>query len=130
VSENFLQHWFMGILVAMHIFQGPSAPEGDAPVYLDGVIAPPDLVAGKPFDVEVGGNLPTPAYRLLEPSVSTAGHTVTIKLACKLEHKGPSIQMLQPFTKTVEIKGLKAGRWTIEAIAKGDQRVETVVQVK
>jgi hypothetical protein len=123
--------WFgaaISILVAMGVWSGDKPrPEGN--VYLTTVEAPAHVDAGAPVDVAITGDLPTPAYELVEPDVQRNEKVVTIHLASRLKNGAMSIQVLAPFRRDVLIQDLEPGAWTVNVEAAGGAHQSVRVQV-
>lgn len=114
----------LGAVVALGCAHAPKEKESDAmadrqPMYVDVVQAPETVPAGQRVPVQIEGNKPTPAWELADVTVDRKGDHVTITVWGRLKDKGPVIQMLEPFSKTVEVEGLTAGTWTIEVKGHG-----------
>lgn len=127
----------VGALVALGCAQGAAKEKGREgkamprqPVYIDSVKAPAEVSAGKAFTVTVDGNLPTPAWKIADVDVKREGAKVQIVIWGELVNEGPSIQMLEPFTRQVEVPGLTPGQWTVEVSGHGGTKDEVKVTVK
>lgn len=124
-------------LVALGCAQGAAKEKGRdgkelrrQPVYVDSVQAPAEVPADKPFMVTVEGNLPTPAWRIADVEIKKENKTVHVVIWGELFNEGPSIQMLEPFTRKVEVPGLTAGQWTVEVSGHGGTKDEVKVTVQ
>lgn len=122
------QQMTLGVLVAMGMWQG-SKPTADGPVFLDNVQVPAHVAGGVSVDVTLTGNLPSPAYELVEPGVQRTDHHLIIQLASHLKNKNPTIQVLVPFTQVVKLGALEPGDWTITVKPTRGEPVDTTVTV-
>ena len=127
----------VGALVAVGCAQGAAkekgrdgSPERRQPVYIDAVKAPAEIQSGKTLEVTVDGNLPTPAWKIADVEIKKEGSTVRIVIWGELEDEGPTIQMLEPFTRKVEVKDLTPGQWTVVVSGHGDTKDQVKVTVK
>lgn len=119
----------MSFIVCMGLWPGPT-PTPEGPVFLSAVNAPASVPAGAPVEVVITGNLPSPAYELIEPAVQRREHAVHIHLASHIVKTGPVIQVLVPFTRTVILTDLDVGHWTITVDAPSGEPLKAGVDVR
>ena len=100
------------------------------PVYVDSVEAPATVPAGREFEVKVLGNLPNPAWEIVDVEVEKGDRRLTITLWGRAGSEGPVIQVLEPFEREVPVEGLAPGKWTIEVVGHGGTGEKVDVQVQ
>lgn len=122
----------LGAVVALGCAHAPKKGEpamsDRQPVYVDSVQA--HAAAGSAVELKIEGNLPTPAWELVDVQVEKHAHTLTVTVWGRQVNKGPTIQMLEPFSKTVTIKDLAPGKWTIKVVGHGGTGETVEVEVK
>ena len=132
--------WFAGalgaVLAAVGCAHAQKPADGDAatadrrPAYVDAAKAPATVKAGERVEVVIEGNLPDPAWELLEVEVERGDHKVRLTPWIRRTHDGPAMQVLVPFDKKVPLDGLSAGTWVIEVRGHGDAMETVKVDVK
>lgn len=132
------QGWFAGVLGAVLAAVGCAHAQrpgggGDAerrPAYVDTARAPATVKAGEGLEVLIEGNLPDPAWELVEVEVERADGRVRLTPWIRRTHTGPVMQVLVPFERRVPLEGLAPGRWTIEVRGHGDTSASVQVDVQ
>ena len=135
MKRNRLWAGVMGAIVALGCAfssdkDAKGAPRDRQPVYVDDVAAPPSVKAGGTLEVVVNGNLATPAWAITDVEIKKGDRTVTITLWSTLTTDAPGIQVLEPFSRTVPVKDLSPGTWTIEVVGHGGTGDKVQVQVQ
>jgi hypothetical protein len=99
------------------------------PAYVDAAKAPATVRAGEKLEVVIEGNLPDPAWELLDVEVQRGDHQVLLTPWIRRKHTGPTMQVLVPFERVVPVEGLAPGKWTIEVRGHGDTSEKVTVDV-
>lgn len=132
------QGWFAGILGAVlaavgcaHAQKPHDGADADRrPAYVDTAKAPATAKAGERLEVVIEGNLPDPAWELVDVEVERGDGTVRLTPWIRRKHRDPVMQVLVPFERKVPLEGLAAGRWTIEVRGHGDQHETVEVEIR
>lgn len=120
--------WFAGLLGAVLAAVGcahAQKPQEGAgaekrPAYVDAAHAPASAKAGERIEVVIEGNLPDPAWEIIEVEVERSEGRVRLTPWIRRTHSGPAMQVLVPFERKVPLEGLTPGKWTIEVRGHGD----------
>ena len=89
-----------------------------------------DLIQPSSGEVVVNGNLATPAWEISDVEIKKGDRTITITLWSTLTTEAPGIQVLEPFSRTVPVKDLSPGTWTIEVVGHGGTGDKVQVRVQ
>ncbi len=130
--------WFAGLLGAVLAAVGCAHAQkpkdgGDAerrPAYVDTARAPASVKAGERVEVVIEGNLPDPAWEIVDVEVERSDGRVRLTPWIRRTHSGPAMQVLVPFERKVPVDGLTAGKWTIEVRGHGDTSESVQIDVR
>jgi hypothetical protein len=100
------------------------------PTYVEHVEAPEQVSAGQPLTLVVTGSLPTPAWQITDVSFRKDGRHVLVTVWSELKNHNPTIEMIVPFKRTIEIPGLSAGHWVVEVRGHGETGDKVEVEVR
>lgn len=130
--------WLAGVVGAVLALVGCAHAQkpdedGDAPrrpAYVDTARAPATVKAGERLEVVIEGNLPDPAWELVDVEVERGHGRVLLTPWIRRTHGRPVMQVLVPFERKVSLEGLTAGTWTIEVHGHGGATESVRVEVQ
>lgn len=89
------------------------AKVGMQKVYIDEMPRLFTTARGRKLMIPITGNLPNPAYRLDSLQVEIKGRVVTITPLAHYNDSATVIQVLVPYSKTIEVGPLEAGEYQL-----------------
>jgi len=98
-------------------------------IYLDEVPNLRTAASDHPTKIQISGNLPNPAYKLDHIDVQVRGDVIEITPLAQHDPTVMVIQVLVPFTDSVEVGPLKAGEYTLRLVGRSGVQ-ETRLEVK
>jgi len=69
--------------------------------------------------LKIAGNLPNPAYTLVDFYVDVKGNTIEVTPLATVDRSKLVIQVIVPFEREVTVKGLKPGSYKVEVRGRG-----------
>ena len=93
-------------------------------IYVDKVDFGPSISEGEKLQVNVSGNLPSPAYTFERFDVKVKGKVVEIIPLAKFDADKMVVQVLVPFQEVCSVENLKAGTYNIQVHGRGDTVVK------
>jgi len=100
-------------------------------IYIDKVDSEPSISEAEKLQVNVSGNLPSPAYTFERFDVKVKGKVIEIIPLAKFDADRMAAQVLVPFQEVCTVENLKPGTYSIQVHGRGDTVVKTEsIQVK
>ncbi len=93
-------------------------------IYVDKVDAGASISEAEKLQVNVSGNLPSPAYTFERFDVKVKGKVVEIIPLAKFDADKMVVQVLVPFQEVCSVENLKAGTYNIQVHGRGDTVVK------
>jgi len=116
-------------LVALFAISNCTTSKNDVPmqdserlekIYVDKVDSEPSISETEKLQVNVSGNLPSPAYTFERFDVKVKGKVVEIIPLAKFDADKMVIQVLVPFHEVCSVGNLKSGTYNIQVYGRGD----------
>ena len=89
-------------------------------IYIDKVDSDQSISSAEILQVNVSGNLPSPAYTFEQFDVKVNGQVVQITPLAKFNADKMVAQMLVPFKEVCSVENLKPGTYDIQVNGRGD----------
>ena len=93
-------------------------------IYVDKVDSGPNISEAEKLQVNVSGNLPSPAYTFERFDVKVKGKVVEIIPLAKFDADKMVVQVLVPFQEVCSVENLKPGTYNIQVHGRGDTVVK------
>ncbi len=116
-------------LIALFAISNCTTSKNDVPmqdserlkkIYVDKVDSEPSISETEKLQVNVSGNLPSPAYTFERFDVKVKGKVVEIIPLAKFDADKMVIQVLVPFHEVCSVGNLKSGTYNIQVHGRGD----------
>ncbi|MCG8608229.1 hypothetical protein MJD09_25000 [bacterium] len=88
-------------------------------IYVDSYDCRETLTKSEVLEVQVSGNLPSPAYSFSRFDVTVGGGVIEITPLATYNPNKIVAQMLVPFEQTCQVEGLKVGTYEVKVISRG-----------
>jgi len=85
-----------------------------------------DISVGEKLKVRVSGGWPSPAWELDHDEVEVVEDKVTVKVVGRMNPEVMAPTVIEPFEHVVEVEGLSAGVYTVEAVGRGENQTVQV----
>jgi hypothetical protein len=92
-------------------------------IYVDSYDCREALTQSEALEVQVKGNLPSPAYAFSRFDLKVSDGVIEITPLATYSPNKIVAQMLVPFEQTCRVEGLKAGTYEVKVISRGDAAV-------
>ena len=100
-------------------------------IYVDNVNSDQSISEATKLQINISGNLPSPAYTFERFEVKVKGKTIEIIPLAKFDATKMVIQVLVPFQEVCTVENLKPGTYNIQVHGRGDTVVKAEsIQVK
>ena len=100
-------------------------------VYVDKVDSDQSISGAEKLQVNISGNLPSPAYTFERFDVKLKGKVIEIIPLAKFDAAKMVVQVLVPFQEVCTVENLKPGTYNIQVHGRGDTVVKAEsIQVK
>ena len=116
-------------LIALFAISNCTTSKNDVPmqdserlkkIYIDKVDSEPSISETEKLQVNVSGNLPSPAYTFERFDVKVKGKVVEIIPLAKFDADKMVVQVLVPFQEVCSVGDLKPGTYNIQVHGRGD----------
>lgn len=95
-------------------------------VYVSGVEVLATNSADSTVELQVKGNLPSPAYLLERIETRVSDGNIEITPLARVEQGRMATQVLVPFQKKVTLKLVKPGEYSVKLLGRGETRTTTL----
>jgi hypothetical protein len=88
-------------------------------IYVDEVEQIAEVRDSAAVEIKISGNLPNPAYTLVDFYVEVKGNTIEITPLATVDRSKMVIQVIVPFERVVTVKNLKPGTYKVKVQGRG-----------